>query len=220
MKNLGKTIERIIKIDPALEEKLIPIKNKWKRYPSKTMNYWKELVDFLNSNPLLEHPKRGEIRNIVASKKKPLRQHLNSFEPVVQTDRVIGIIPEHIADIVRRHDRQTIDISKLHLEAHLTRNVNMAAEVSRRETQLDILSKKIWIALKDHFQLWSSPSTFNIKVHDSNILVVVEQNQSLIPPSFVGPGLVKMDPSTLKQFLQFLGSLGIEPPPSSYPEDK
>jgi hypothetical protein len=96
----------------------------------------------------------------------------------------------------------------------------MAAEVSRRETQLDILSKKIWMALKDHFQLWSSPSTFNIKVHDGNILVVVEQNHSSIPPSFVGPGLVKMDPSTLKQFLHFLGSLGIEPPPGSYPEDK
>jgi hypothetical protein len=218
LKNLGKTIEKIIKVDPALEERLTPIKNKWKRYPSKTMNYWKELIDFLNSNPLLEHPKRGEIRNIVAPKKKPIRQHLNSFEPALPSDRIIGIVPENIADIIRRHDRQTIDISKMHLEANMTRNVGMAAEVSRKETLLDITSKKIWLALKDHYQLWTKPSVFNIKIHN-NVLVVVEQTQPSIPPAFVGPGLVKMDPTTMKQFLQFLGSIGMEPP-SQPDEDK
>jgi hypothetical protein len=142
LKNLGKTIERIIKVDPALENKLNPIKTKWKKYPSRTMNYWKELIDLLNSSPLLSHPKREIIRDIVSSKRRAIRQHLNSFEPVLQSDKIVGIVPENVADIIRRHDRQTINVSKLHLEANMTRNVSLAAEVSRKETLLDLMSKK------------------------------------------------------------------------------
>jgi len=216
LKNLGKTIDRIIKVDPALEDKLSSIKTKWKRYPSKAMDYWKELIDFLNSDPLMGHPHRSEIKEILNPKRRPRRRHLYSFEPVNQTDKVIGIIPENIADVVRRHDRTTIEVSKLHMEANMTRNIDLIAEVSRKETLLDITSKKIWLELRDYYQLWANPANMSIKCHE-NFLVVVEQTQSNISPSIMGPGLVKMDPITLRQFLQFLN--GMEPPQGSRPDD-
>jgi hypothetical protein len=215
VKNLGKTIDRIIKVDPALEEKLIPIKNKWKRSPSKTMAYWKELLDYLNSNPLLSHPHRSEIRNIVNTKTHAKRKYLYTFEPTNTTDKVIVVIPENLADIIRRNDRQTLEASKQNMEASLTRNAELAAIVARKETILELNSKKIWLALRDHFQLWSNPQNVSIKAH-GNMLVVVEQ--SPVSPSFVGPGLVKMDPHTLRQFIQFLG--GMDPSQGYNPEDE
>jgi hypothetical protein len=206
VKNLGKTIDRIIKVDPALEQKLSSIKNKWRRTPSKTLDYWKELLDFLNSNSLLSHPRRSEIRDIITSRSHIQRKHLYTFEYVSANDKIIGVIPENLSDKIRRNDRQTLDTSKLNMEASLTRNAELAAEVAKKEAVLDINSKKIWFILREHFQLWSNPANLSIKSHE-NMLVVVEQHQPAVPPSFVGPGLVKMDPHTLRQFLQFLNGM-------------
>lgn len=202
MKNLGKTIDRILKIDPDLEGKLVPIRNKWERYPAKTKNYWKELLDFLNSDPLNYHPRREEIRNILISKRKEKKQTY-SFQAVTSSDEVLGAIPENVSDLIKRHDRQSIEVAKLRVEATMTYNQELLSEVVRKEVLLDINTKKIWVSLKDYFKLWNKTNSYNIKSKDG-LLVLVEQQQQNAP-SFIGPGIVKMDANTLKQFLQYLG---------------
>lgn len=202
MKNLGKTIDRILKVDPSLEGKLTPIKNKWKKSPSKTMNYWKELLTLLNAPSLMSHPKRSEIKDLIVPKRVIKRSHLHSFEDVIPADKILGVIPENIADAIRRHDRQSINLSKMIMEADLTRNAELKKENSRKEVILDINSKKIWLTLKDLFQLWAK-TNLSIK-KDKSLLVVVETPFS-VPPVIVGPGIVKMDEHTLQQFLQYLG---------------
>jgi hypothetical protein len=203
MKNLGKTIDRIIKVDPDLEEKLVSIKNKWKRSPSKTINYWNELLALLNANP--EHPKRLEFKNIISPRKKVDKKQLYSFEEILPTDRNIGALPEGISDIIKRHDRQSIEVAKLRVEAGLTRNETLLAEVYRKEVLLDINSKKIWLAIKDHFNLWNKPTgNYSIKKYNG-LLVLIEPAKQGMPPAFLGPGIVKMDHDTLKQFMRYLG---------------
>ena len=51
MKNLGKTIDQLIQMEPGLEGKLLQIKNKWKRFPERALAYWKELLNYLNTVP-------------------------------------------------------------------------------------------------------------------------------------------------------------------------
>jgi hypothetical protein len=219
MKNLGKTIDRLLKVDPALEDKLIPIKNKWKKYPGKSMSYWKELIDFLNTDPdMVNHPKRPEIHDIFTVKKRPQRQHLNSFEAVNPTDTILGVIPENLADEIKRHDRQSIEVTKLHVEANITRCADLLAEVSRKESFLDISNKKLWHKLKDYFQLWGRNSNVSIKKQENGLLAMVEYPYPSMPqrPSSMShgnsnPNIIKMDPNSLRQFLQFLG---MDPPPS------
>jgi hypothetical protein len=221
MKNLGQTIDRLIKVDPTLEERLLALKNKWKRWPTKALTYWQELVDFLNSEPLLDHPAREKMREIVVAKRKPPRQQLSSFDLVASNDKIVGVISENVADHIRRNDRQAIAIAKLHVEANMTRNAELAAEVARKELIIDLNTKKIWLSLKDQFKLWQKPLPYSIKKRDS-VLVLVEQN---MPPhqiapagqtQFLGPGIVKMDQNTLRQFLGFLG---LEPPSGMFPDD-
>jgi len=202
MKNLGKTIDQILKVDPSLEGKLTPIKNKWKKFPSRTMNYWKEFLDYLNSPSLLSHPKRSEMKDII-SKQVTRKSPLYSFEDCTPLDKIIGAIPENLADIIRRHDRLSIEIAKLNIEAEITKNADLKAEVARKEALLDINSKKLWFNLRDTFQLWKRPVNFTIK-KNNGLLVLVETMPANIP-AFIGPGIVKMDETTLRQFLQYLG---------------
>jgi len=221
MKNLGQTIDRLIKVDPTLEERLTALKNKWKRWPTKTLTYWQELVDFLNSASLLDHPAREKMREIVVAKRKPPRQQLSSFDLATPNDKVVGVIPENIADTIRRNDRQAIAVAKLHVEANMTRNIELGAEVARKELIIELNTKKIWLTLKDQFQLWVKPQAYSIKKKD-NMLVLVEQNipaHQIVPAGqtqFLGPGIVKMDQNTLRQFLGFLG---LEPPSGMFPDD-
>lgn len=201
MKNLGKTIDKLIKMDPNLEKKLTRIKTKWERHPSKTEDCWKELLNYLNSDNLMSHPKRTEMKDILNPKKKR-PQEIYSFEPVHPNDIVIGTIPENISDIIRRHDRRSIQTAKLRIEANLTRNSKLIAQVLRKEMLLEISTKKLWIKLKDHFNLWNKPISHSIK-SKGNLLVLIEQ--SVPPPQIISPGVVKMDPGTFKSFLRFLG---------------
>jgi hypothetical protein len=220
MKDLGKTIDRLLKVDPALEEKLLPIKNKWKKYPGRSMNYWKELITFLNTDPsMLKHPKRPEISSIFAVKKRPVRQQLNSFEMVIPNDRIIGVIPENLSDEIKRHDREYIDVAKLQVEAVLTKSDALKAEVHRRGSILEIHNKKIWVKLKDHFRMWDQTVNVSIKKQENGLLAMVET--PLPHQGFGGPGpqlpgptgglpnVFRIDPNTFRQFLQ---SLGLEPP--------
>jgi hypothetical protein len=212
MKNLGRTIDQLIKIEPGLEEKLSQIKNKWKRFPAKTLAYWKELIEYLNSDPsLLTHPKRMEMRNIIVSKKRSQRKVLSSFDKATSSDIIVGVIPEHISDDICRQDRLAIEYAKMHLEANMTKNVDLLAEINRKELLLEIATKKVWVALKDHFGLWNKPISHTIKKRDDGLLVLVEFSTS----SFMGSNLVKMDLNTMRNFFKFLGI----DPPQGLPDD-
>jgi hypothetical protein len=200
MKNLGRVIDQLIKVEPCFEQALSQIKTKWKRFPSKEMNYWREMIDYLNS--MKGHPKLPEIKDIITSKRKdPKRAY--SFEEVTPQDNVLGVIPENIADIIRRHDRQSIVIAKMHVEATMTRDTELLAVVARKEMVQEMSLKKLWIALKDHFKIWNKQNNYTIKKKEG-FLVLTEINPQ-VPPQFIGPGLVKMDADTLKQFMRFLG---------------
>jgi hypothetical protein len=219
MKNLGKTIDRLLEVDPTLEEKLIPLKNKWMKYPGRSMTYWKELITFLNTDPMLKHPKRPEMSHLFEIKKRPVRQRLNSFEKVTPADRILGVIPENLSDEIKRHDREYIEIAKLHVEAVLTRSNELKTEVHRRGSLLEIQNKKIWFKLKEHFQMWDQTVNVSIKKQENGLLAMVEALQAGYPqlpaaqqsPGGQGlPNAFRVDPNTLRQFLQ---SLGLEPPP-------
>jgi len=204
IRNLGKTIDQLIKVDPNLEDQLKPIKNKSSRWPAKNEDYWKELLEFLNSEDLKNHPKRSEMHEIFVTKRNN-KSPLYSFEPVLPRDLCVGAIPEDIADIVRRHDLKSIRIAKIHVEANMTRNVALLKKVAREEFLLGINSEKIWVKLCDHFNLWDKPIHYTIKSRDG-ILFLVEASPH---PQFIGDGLVKMDSRTLKEFFKFMK---IDPP--------
>lgn len=211
MKNLGKTIDRILKIDPTLEEKLLAIKNKWRRFPSKRLSYWKELLDFLNSDSVVTHPKRSEIKNVLTSTSIPVkRHHFYSFEECLPSDHILGVIPENLLDKLRRHDRQSLEAAKMRVEVEVTRNQQLLAKVSRREALLELNTKKIWIILRDHFNLWGRQSNYSIK-KNKDFIVLVDTSAA---PTFMGPNIVKMDQNTLRQFMQFLG----QPPEDGNPQ--
>jgi hypothetical protein len=211
VKNLGRTIDQLIKIEPSLEEKLSHIKNKWKRSPAKTMAYWKELIEYLNSEPLVKnHPRWTEMRDVVVPKKRAQKKVLSSFDILLPTDTVVGIIPENISDKIRRQDIKAIKFAKMRLEAGMTKDVDLLANVNRRELILEIETKKVWVALKDHFVLWSKPISHIIKRQEDGLFVLVELPPAQ-PSHFVGGNMVKMDPNTMRNFFKFLG---LNPPES------
>lgn len=201
MKSLGKTIEELIKVEPALESTLSSIKNKWERYPQRKNHYWKELLKVLNSDTIQNHPKRSVMKDILSIKKKTSKKTY-TFEEALPDDFIIGVIPENISDLIRKYDRRTIEIAKLNAEASITRNIDLIAKTLRKEHILSIDSKKLWLSIRDHFDLWKSLNNFSIKIKN-NLLVLIKTPQAQ-PPQFIGPGIVKMDQDTLKRFLEFL----------------
>lgn len=217
MKNLGKAIDHIIKIDPSLQEKLILIKNKWKKYPSKAVNYWQELLDYLNNNQILNAEKKNEIKNYL-TKKTRKKTPLYSFEEIIDSDKILGVIPENIADKIRRHDRRAIEIAKMKIEAEITKDQKLRSFVTKNEDLLDINSKKIWVELKDNFQLWDR-ATSNLQIKKNKGILILVETVSFLE---LKPGIIKMNETTLRQILQYLGyNLGPSEnqPPSSNEND-
>jgi hypothetical protein len=223
MKNLDKTIERILKVDPTLEEKLIPIKNKFKKFPDRHMSYWKELITLLNNDPSITNsPKRAEISKIFTVKKRTSHQQLNSFKVITPADRIIGVIPENFSDEIKRHDREYIAIAKLNVEAVLTDSSELKAEVLRRGNLLEIHNKKIWLKLRDYFKLWDKPANCTIKKQENGLLAMVDTQplysgisgmpgRPQLPDGQSGPpSIFRVDPNSLRQLFQ---ALGFEPPP-------
>jgi len=219
MKDLGRTIDRILKVDPALGEFLIPIKNKWRKFPARTMNYWKELTDVLNSDGLMAHPRRTEIKSILVTTRRPVKK-LSSFDQVTPNEKVVGIIPENLADRIRRHDRITIELSKKRVEASMTKNSELAAEVSKKEMAMELAMKRTWYDLKTMFKLWNKPSSYGIRRKDP-LLVLVEMvpvapRLQVMPGSTPSNGAIKLDREMMRKFFEFMG---MEPPPDMFPED-
>lgn len=207
MKDLGKTIDRILKIEPDLDTQLNPIKKRFHRYPHKAMDYWKQLIDILNSDDMMEHPGREKIRKIVTSRRKRSTSY-NTFDQISTNDLVVAAIPENISDRIKRHDKQSIDLAKKQVEANLTRNMDLQTDLLRKSAKLDILLKKIWIDLKDYFELWDKSGVFTIK-KDGALLVLVQENENRRPQNNNTINVVGMDQQT---FYNFLRHMGLDPP--------
>ena len=201
MKNLGLTIDRIIQVDPALKPTLTSIKLKWKKSPSKVMNFWQELIDFLNTPDLLDHPKRDELKSIVASRPRPSRCFY-TFEHILATDRIVGFIPEHLSDQIKKYDRRVVDLAKKDVEATMTKNTNLMAYLHRQNFLLRIKYQRLWLALKDFFELWKNFSNYNIKVKGTALVLVDSKSDLPVP---VKNQIPKIDITNIKKFLDYLG---------------
>jgi len=231
MKNLGKTIEKILRIEPELESDLSNIKSKWKRYPKRSMLYWKQLFQVLNSDGMLQHPKRNEIKNILIPQRRDVK-HAYSFEEAGPNESIIGLIPENISDKIKQHDRLSIKLGKRGVEASMTRNKDMMVDLQRHHARMEINLKKIWFDIKDHFHLWDKGGHYTIKKRGSFLVLSLKQQPrpqyqmpSPPPPSSSpdipldapdGVGFIKMHPNMLKEFFKYLG---MTPPPGIFPEE-
>jgi len=212
MKNIGKTIDKLITLEPGFEKDLTKIKNKWARYPKRHTAYWKELLNYLNSPELIDHPKRAGIRDILipTTKNKP-KVTLNTFELITASDIIVGAIPENIADKVRKQDRQAIEHAKLAAVANMTGDEALICKLRRNELLNEIMSRKIWIELKDHFKLWLKNTSYTIKITQDNLLVLVELHV-MQQPDQNGPRAIRLDNGQMGNFLRMLG---LDFPPNS-----
>lgn len=211
MKSLPKTIDRILKLDPNLESSLVPIKNGVKRNPQKSLQYWKQLLSILNSQEMAGHPKRNEIKGILTFKRKTPGT-IYTFETVAPDDTIIGVIPENMADRIRRYDRLTIKMAKIQTEASMTRNMPVLVDLQRKQCLIEIELKKLWVALKDHFDLWSQNCPYCIKNRGGVLVLTVKNpgqqqggggNNGGSPVGFIG------DPRMLREIFR---RMGLEPP--------
>lgn len=220
MKNLSKTVDRILKIEPSLEALLIPIKIKWDKGPRK-MIYWKQLFKILNSEIPKTHPKRFEIQNIFSVKKSSVKKKLYTFEFPSLNETVIGTIPEHLEGIIRRNDRMKIKHAKQILEAKLTHNDVLMVEANKQSEKLEIEEKKIWFNIKNYFNIWkvNVPTSFFIREKEGLlVLTAIDYPSGPImgspdtPDSFV----IRMNNDIFKKFLKYLNDFppfpGFQPP--------
>jgi|GEM_PF-3206277 len=212
MKDLAKTIDKILSIEPALETKLTPIKNKFRRYPRKVMDYWQELLTVLNNDlSLRQNPRRDDIRKVLITSKKPVVP-IYSFKEITARDRVVGVIPENIADKVRSHDRHRIELAKRHAVAESTDSDVLRSEVTRKGAILEIDQAKLWFILKDHFNLWvRKEGQFQIK-KQGPVLVLTEPKESGGGQYVIQTpmGMIKLDENALRNMFK---SMGMPPPP-------
>ena len=214
MKSLLRTIDKILKIEPDLQSQLVPIKTRYKKNPQKTMDYWHQLLDVLNSDYVSGHPKKEEIRNVLVTRRIK-RDNFYTFEEVTSQDQIVSVLPEYIADKIKRHDKISINLAKMQVEANMTHNVEMNPRILRKAALLEISLKKMWIELKDLYGLWDKGGFFTIKKKDS-MLVLINNIQENLPPSpSQGPfGFIGIDP---RLFTYFLRQMGFKPPGNEQP---
>ena len=150
---------------------------------------------------MINHPQRDEIKDAINAKIN--KKHvLYSFDTLFPGDKIIGSIPGNFADKIRRQDRQSIEIAKLRVEAEMTRDMNLMSDLIRKNHLLEIETKKIWVKLRDHFKLWMTPGSYNIRNKNGVLFLVMPQNKQ---PQYVKPGIIKVDPVLLKNFFRYMG---------------
>jgi hypothetical protein len=207
MKSLGRTIDKILKVAPALEPKLTSIKSKWKRYPDRSMVYWKELASTLTSD-VVDEMDREKIKSILATKSRQTKP-IYTFEEVGPNDKILGALPENLADRIKHHDLISIRMAMLQTKAALTRDRDLIVYLTKRAAHTEVAMKKIWIDLKDHFMLWDKDIKVALKKQGS--LLVLIDDSTPQPPTPIGENgfMMRVDPETLRGFFRMLG---IEPP--------
>jgi len=220
MKNLAKTIDKILKVEPDLSGDLMPIRRKFNRWPQKAMDYWKELLGILNSSQILSEDQKNKIRSILVNptKRKKLRY---TFQQVGPGDKIIGAVPEHIADKLKSHDRRRIDVAKRTVEAEATHDSETYAQLMRRSAHLDIEQAKIWIDVKDHFNLWAiQEGNLHIKKNGEVLVVTSPSDNGGSGDTFLmhtPRGIVKMDREALSNWFK---TMGMQPPPGIFPDSE
>lgn len=221
--NLGRTIDRVIKIEPALKDALLAIRKKSSRNPRGYKKYWGEFLSVINN-----YSTSACDPDIIAKIKRALtithREHKisYSFEEPGPQERVVGALPEYLSDRMKKLDRIGIDLAKTQVEVNITRNKQLMADFSRRASETDIKQKKMWHDIRDYFQLWDKEGSYSIRIKGP-LLVLTErtssapakmsENRAIQMPR---QGLVQMDPEMLRRFMQFLGM----PPPPEIPGDE
>lgn len=222
MKNLAKIIDRILKIEPALTDQLSPIKVKWEK--THRALYWSKLINVLNTEIGVLHPQRSLIQNVLHFKKK-IPKKLHTFEPPSPIETILGVIPENMECRLRRHDHLQIEYAKITLEAKMTHNRDQLIDIVRKTEKLELDQKKVWLEIKDHFNLWGvdAPSSYFIRIQNGLLVLTViklggpgrgPSNQN--DPS-EGGFYIKMDEDTLKKFFRYINTPlppGIIPPES------
>lgn len=191
MKNFGQTIDRLIRVDEGLEPVLSDLKRRWKMRPSKVDLYWKKLMEYLNSE-VLDEPKKDRIKEIIIPKPKT-NLHSASFHEAHKSEEVLWIIPEHISCKIIKHDMKSIRLARDSTELKMTGNSALAARVLRKSSLLQIASSKIWVELKDHFDLWKLGPDYGIR-KNNGILVLVE-----IKDPKMARGMLPLTPDMLKK---------------------
>ncbi len=219
MRNLSKTVDRILKYEPALESQLLPIKEKWNKGPKKYI-YWTQLLKILNKEITPDHPQRDNIQNIISNKRKVIVHKSYTFEEPSKFETVVGIIPEFLEDRVRRNDRLQIEYAKLTLEAKMTHNNELTADVLRKCEKLDIEQKKVWVDIKDYFKLWSVevPTSFFIRTKGSLLALTsirLPQDQREQSDGMPDSYIIRMNNEMIKRFLKFFN-----PPPGFFPNSE
>ena len=221
MMALNKIVDKILKIEPSLQDRLIPIKDKWER--SNKVIYWKQLLEVLNVVVPKNHPKRLEIQRIFTKKPRTAKK-IQTFELPSPAETVVGVLPEQMDCRIRRYDRLQIVLSKNLLEARMTRNTALAVETMRRYEKLDLKQKQVWMNIKDHFNLWKMDDPTSFFIREQNHLLVLTSikmngsgggNGVLLNPSGDPDNLaIRLDPEMLKKFLKMFG---LNPPPGFLP---
>ena len=206
MYSIGITIERILKVVPALEPKLTMIKSKWERYPKRTTTYWKELANTLNSD-VVNKSEQEKIKNILMSK-PPHVKPLYTFEEATSNDKIIGVLPENFADRIKHHDLLSVRMAMLQTKASLTRDRDLIVQLTKKSARIEISMKKLWVGLKDHFNLWDKDIRVVIKKQGS-LLVLVDSQAPHAPTATGDNFMIRTDPETLKGFFRMLG---LDPP--------
>ena len=223
MRNLSKTVDRILRIEPTLEAYLLPIKSKWDKGPKRT-SYWKQLFKVLNAEIPVEHPKRFEIQNLFINKNKKFIKKSYTFEVPSPIETIVGTIPEHLEGRLRRIDRLQVDLAKKATEAKMTHNENLMIEVTKRGERLDIEQRKVWLDVKNYFNIWNvgAPTSFFIRYKDPLlVLTSIKMNnpptpgQPVLPEGMPDSYAIRLDPEIMKKLFRFLNNMPPEIPPES-----
>lgn len=206
MKNLSKIVDQIIKIEPELKPQLLTIKTKWEN--SNKIIYWKQLLKILNTEITMEHPKRSVIENLLNPKKKTIPKKINTFEPPSPSETVVGVLPENMECKIRRQDRLQVEYSKSAVEARMTHNTALMVDINKKCELLEIEQKKLWVDIKNHFNLWevSTPSSFFVRSQGPLLVLTVLTLSStgFLPGNNDGESPVKIDPEMMWKLIRFL----------------
>jgi hypothetical protein len=212
MRNLSKTVDRILKVEPSLGDQLLPIKSKWEK--SNRSVYWRQLIRILNTTITAAHPKHQEIRNIFYVQKSHVRTRY-TFETPAPSETVMGVIPEDLECRLRKFDRQQIALAKKAIEAQMTHDETAINEVAKQHEKLDLKQRQVWSALKDRFKLWeiNEPCSFFIRIRDSLLVLTSQKSQQHFGPV----KRIPVDGDSIQRFLKMLGLSPDGPPPEGFP---
>lgn len=218
-KDLSKVIDKLIQIKPDLKDELEPIKKKYSRQKKTILNYWNKLFVILNNHSFDKNTKNKIMKTVLP--KRSVRRNENTFDSPHANEKIVGPIPENIADNIRRQDKLLVRLQKLSLEAQMTNNRNLLMDLEKKQARLEIKQKKVWLDLREYFNLWKRNTQYFSIRKKGPILVLTKQqkrpNQRQMGIKAPQSGVIQVSPEMLKEFFRMMN---LEPPPGMFPEDE